>query len=188
MNVTIAKIINRIRHLPGEKNWRNKWKHDYERQLSASEIAVGEHRSLVGGMWDEIGELQFNFMKSAGLLPDHRLLDVGCGSLRGGLHFIRYLDAGNYYGIDMNVSLLRAGREVELPRAGLADKNPHLLVNDAFEFQKFDSSFQFALAISVFTHIPLNSIQRCLVNIASVLEPGGQILCNVLPGRQTAFP
>jgi SAM-dependent methyltransferase len=163
---------------------RNKWSHAYERQVSASEIAVGEHRTFVGGLWDEIGELQFRYLKNAGLLPQHRLLDVGCGALRGGLHFIRYLNPGNYYGIDMNESLIRAGREVELPRAGLAGRNPHLLVISAFEFQQFHSTFQFALALSVFTHIPINAIQRCLVSISRVLEPGGRFFATYFPAAK----
>lgn len=162
-------------------NAQNRWRHVYERQLRASEIAIGEHRRRVGGLWEQIGELQFNFLKEAGLLSCHRLLDVGCGALRGGVHFIRYLDPGNYFGIDMNESLIRAGREVELPKAGLSDAHSHFLVNDAFEFQKFNSSFPFALALSVFTHIPVNSIQRCLVNISAVLEPGGKFFATYFP-------
>ncbi len=38
----------------------------------------------VGGLWDEIGQLQFDFLRAKGLLPRHKLLDFGCGSLRGG--------------------------------------------------------------------------------------------------------
>lgn len=48
------------------------------------------HRIAVGGMWDEIGKLQFEFMVKQGLKPHHKFLDIGCGSLRGGysLHSI----------------------------------------------------------------------------------------------------
>lgn len=68
----------------------------------------GEHRSFIGGMWDELGDLQFEFMKEQGLKPHHRLGDVGCGALRGGVKFIPYLDAGNYYGLDINASCIDA--------------------------------------------------------------------------------
>ena len=74
------------------------------------------HRLGVGGMWEEIGKLQYELVVREGLLPRHKLLDVGCGSLRGGVHFIRYLDSGNYYGMDKNEKLLSAGHDVELPR------------------------------------------------------------------------
>ena len=53
---------------------------------------------MVGGMWDEIGRLQFEFLRARGLKADHWLLDIGCGCLRGGIHAIKYLKTGNYYG------------------------------------------------------------------------------------------
>lgn len=42
------------------------------------------HREYVGGMWDEIGKLQFNFLLSRGLRPEHVFLDIACGPLGGG--------------------------------------------------------------------------------------------------------
>ena len=146
----------------------------YRRQLSEEEIAQGAHRGFVGGLWEQIGRLQFDFLRERGLRPGDRLLDVGCGALRGGVHFIRYLDPGGYYGVDMNESLLAAAARVELPAAGLTERRPHLLLNDRFEFRRFGVTFRWALAQSVFTHLPLDSIERCLVNVAEVLEPGGR--------------
>jgi hypothetical protein len=29
-------------------------------------VAAGQHRSVVGGEWDEIGRLQFEFLKDSG--------------------------------------------------------------------------------------------------------------------------
>lgn len=43
------------------------------------------HRNYVGGLWDEIGLLQFEFLKSRGLKPHHVLVDIACGSLRAGV-------------------------------------------------------------------------------------------------------
>jgi hypothetical protein len=42
------------------------------------------HRNYVGGMWEEIGKLQFDFLVQQGLKPSHCFLDIGCGSFRGG--------------------------------------------------------------------------------------------------------
>ena len=82
-------------------------------------VEPGWHRRAVGGMWEELGRLQLDFLVGQGLRPDHYFLDVGCGSLRGGVHFIRYLEAGHYYGFDRSPERLEAGRDVELPRSGL---------------------------------------------------------------------
>ena len=132
------------------------------------------HRRAVGGMWDQVGPLQFGFLVDQGLNPSHKLLDVGCGSLRGGVHFLRYLENGNYYGIDASEKLLEAGVGIELHRSRLEDRTPHLLCSSDFYFSAFDAAFDYAIALSVFTHLPWNSIMRCLGNIATVLEPNGQ--------------
>jgi SAM-dependent methyltransferase len=146
----------------------------YDKQLTDEEVAYGYHRDFVGGMWETIGRQQFEFLVGRGLMPSHRLIDVGCGCLRGGVHFVGYLDPGNYYGIDVNASLIKAARDVELPAAGLAQRGAHLLVDGAFDFGRFGATFHFALAQSVFTHLPVNSIERCLVRLAEVVEPGGR--------------
>ena len=82
----------------------------YGRQLTEEEIRSGWHRQFVGGAWEEIGRLQFEYLRRQGLRPQHLLLDVGCGALRGGIHFVRYLEESHYCGIDINASLVEAGR------------------------------------------------------------------------------
>ena len=133
------------------------------------------HRDAVGGMWEEIGRLQFNFLVDQGLKPDMQLVDIGCGSLRGGVHFIKYLHSENYYGIDINSDLIKAGYEQEL-NPELREKCPqkNLLVNDQFKVSLFQHKFDFALAQSVFTHLPLNSIRRCLLELDKSMKPMGK--------------
>src|SRR5690349_16405338 len=136
----------------------------YGQQLTDAEIAGKKHRALVGGLWEEVGQLQFEFLKAEGLLAEHKLLDVGCGAMRGGVHFVNYLNAGNYFGLDINESLIKAGK-LELEHVGLLHKSPNLLVNDKFEASLFKTNFDFAIALSVFTHIFMNHIQRCLIEV-----------------------
>lgn len=149
----------------------------YSHQLTAEQIASGEHRAFVGGMWDTIGRLQLDFLTAQGLTPSHRLIDVGCGALRGGVHFIRYLNTSNYYGIDINSSLITAAMQ-ELANENILDKKPTLLVNDAFEFSKFGQKFDFALAVSVFTHLPMNHILRSMKEVRNVLSPSGKFFAS----------
>jgi ubiquinone/menaquinone biosynthesis C-methylase UbiE len=145
----------------------------YYRQLTQEQINAGKHRGMVGGMWEEIGRLQFEFLRARGLKQNHRLLDIGCGSLRGGIHAIKYLEAGNYYGLDINSSLIEAGRH-EVRLAGLTHKNPHLAVSDRFELGLFREKFDYLLALSVFTHLFANHIIRCLAEVREVLAPEGR--------------
>jgi SAM-dependent methyltransferase len=158
----------------------------FHRELKPEEIARGDHRTTVGGMWEEIGQLQLDFLKSRGLKPAHKLCDAGCGALRGGLHFIRYLDAGNYHGLDINASLIDAGRK-ELAQAGLEAKKPNLLVNDRFEMHRFGAKFDYILAVSVFTHLFGNHIVRCLAEAQKVLAPGGQFLATFFEAPASVY-
>ncbi|MCC3571018.1 MAG: class I SAM-dependent methyltransferase [Microcoleus sp. PH2017_40_RAT_O_B] len=142
--------------------------------LYNNEFPAHNHRDSVGGMWDEIGKLQLNFMVDRGLKPDMKLIDIGCGCLRAGVHFISYLNDGNYYGIDMSSALINAGYQKELDVSG-RKKTPknNFLVNSHFESYRFGVEFDFAVAQSVFTHLPLNQIRRCLFELAKCVKEGG---------------
>ncbi|WP_201092534.1 class I SAM-dependent methyltransferase [Thiocystis minor] len=144
----------------------------YFRQLSDEEIKHQAHREFVGGLWDELGELQLNFLIQHGLKPHHKLLDIGCGCLRGGVHYIRYLDEGNYFGLDINASLIEAGK-IEVEQAGLSRKHPTLIVDDEFACGRFGEKFDFIVSVSLFTHLPFNVIVRCLHRARESLLPHG---------------
>jgi SAM-dependent methyltransferase len=126
----------------------------------------------VGGLWEEMGRLQFDFLKRNGLEPGHSLLDIGCGTLRGGRHFIRYLQPGRYTGIDISEGALAYGRKL-LIEEDLADRDARLVLNagkrlDFAEFQ--DQSFDYLLAQSVFTHLPRDLIEECFLHVRQVMH------------------
>jgi len=127
----------------------------------------------VGGLWEEIGKLQFNFLVKNGLKPEHFLLDVGCGSLRGGLYFIKYLKNGHYFGIDKNSKFLDGGK-IELNEKKLAYKNPILKQLENFEFNTLNQNFDYANAQSVFTHLNGDAIKLCLQSMEKVLVKNGK--------------
>ncbi len=130
-------------------------------------------RQSVGGLWEQMGKLQFDYLVGQGLEPQHDFLDVGCGVLRAGIPLIDYLEPDRYCGLDASSDILAAAR-VELGWAGLENKRPQLVLSRAFEFDRFNRSFDFAIAQSVFSHIPLNDINVCLQNIQHVLKPAGR--------------
>ena len=150
---------------------------DYDdKKAIARGVADGRHRELIGGMWDEIGKLQLEFLSANGLTPDATLIDIGCGALRGGVHFVRHLDPGHYFGMDSNLSLLDAGYDKELGQSDLQGKLPRsqLVCNSDFDFSAFPAEFDFALAQSLFTHLPLNHLRLCLARLAPKMKSGGR--------------
>lgn len=123
-----------------------------------------DHREAVGGMWDVIGRLQLDFMKGQGLKPEHRLLDIGCGSLRAGRFFIEYLKAGGYLGLDVDEALVKDGLLHEVDPKVVEEKRPGFAFNYDFNFS-FDEKPDFALAQSVFTHLTPDQMRACLNNL-----------------------
>jgi len=87
-----------------------------ESQYSARHSLVGP-----GDLWDVKRRFQLEFLLGAGLKPHHRLLDFGCGTLRGGLPLIEYLDQGNYVGLDVRTETLKEACH-ELEESGLDQK------------------------------------------------------------------
>lgn len=127
--------------------------------------AVGP-RDYIGGLWHEMGEMQFKFLVERGLLPEHTLLDIACGSLRLGVRVIPYLNAGNYLGIDMQQDLIEHGKIVEIGSTLCLTKQPELVVSGSFEFTKFSKRPDVAITQSLFSHLIGSDIALCLGNLS----------------------
>jgi len=131
------------------------------------------HREYIGGRWEEIGRLQFDFLVQHGLEPHHYLCDVACGSFRAGQHFIDYLEAGHYLGIEKEEDLVQAGIEWELGAELYELKQPRVVISSQFEFEKFDVRPDYAIAQSLFTHLPPSVIDLCMSNLAPFMRADG---------------
>jgi SAM-dependent methyltransferase len=123
--------------------------------------------------WLALGAMQFDYLVGHGLRPEHRMLEIGCGNLRGGWRFIRHLEPGHYHGIDISPDILIAA-QATLSEYGLQAKLPHLTpVRDlTFAFLP-DDAFTVVHAHSVFSHSPIEVIDECLAHVGRVLAPGG---------------
>ena len=136
----------------------------------SDEGAVGSHTHE---SWLKIGQMQFDYLVSHGLKPGMRMLEIGCGNLRAGRLFIDYLDAGDYYGIDISPDILLAAQRT-LAEAGLQDKLPHLtLVQDLKLAFLPAGHFDVVHAHSVFSHSPIEVIEECLAHVGRVMKPDG---------------
>jgi SAM-dependent methyltransferase len=134
---------------------------------------VLDHRNPAGELSEEIGRLQFDFLVSMGLRPHHHLIDVGCGRLRAGAHFIRFLDTGRYCGFEKDRDLLSAGIAEELGPVLFDAKRPLFIVTDRFAFDCCDHAPDFVSAHSIFAHLPPESIALCLENLRDRIAPNG---------------
>lgn len=130
----------------------------------ADALAKGRHRDIVGGRWDETGRAQMSALCGEGLLPHHRLLDIGAGSLRLGCKAVPFLDPGHYWATDLSAALMRRGYDLELAQK---DRLPVAqMVEDAdFSFPGIPESIDYAIAFAVFTHLPGGHLEAALHNL-----------------------
>lgn len=162
---------NVIKCIPGAKWFYRKLTQKQDPHGPAGIRKLG-HREYVGGYWEQIGKLQFDFLVKEGLRPSNYFLDVACGRLRGGVRFIPYLDAGHYLGIDKEESLIQAGI-TELGRELYEKMRPQLIASGDFEFEKFGVRPDIALAQSLFTHLPPALIETCFRKLRRAIGEAG---------------
>ena len=151
---------------------------DMNRYLNRTQISekvsLKKHRQVVGGLWEEIGELQLNALKSVGLRTESTLLDAGCGSLRAGHLAIDYLRAGHYWGFDYNEPLITAGYANELnDEQRLKCPVENLFEHDITQPIPLNRTFDFALAFSIFTHLSFQATRIGLANLAAIIGDDG---------------
>lgn len=143
-------------------------------------------KSAGGGMWEEIGQLQYEFIINKNLQPHHKMLDIGCCVLRGGRHFIKYLNTGKYYGIDISSKAITYAKQL-VQQEGLSEKSPLLIVSEKkdLKFREFSGeTFDYILAQSVFTHLKPEHIKECFENIGNIMHENSFFYFTYLKGEK----
>ena len=106
-----------------------------------------------------------------GLKPEHRVLDIGAGSLRVGWWFVQYIDPSNYHAIEPVEDRILAAVDI----LGLDDI--HVYHNMDFEFPSL--AFDFVIARSIWTHASKSMISTMLSEFAENATPNGKFLTSV---------
>jgi SAM-dependent methyltransferase len=145
-----------------------------------------DHRSFVGpeALYDVFAAMQFNLLTSLGLREHHRLLDVGCGSLRAGRLFICYLAPGHYAGVEPEAWLVTEGVRSQLGADMLRLKQPRFEHRDDFRLTALGQEFDFLLAQSIFSHTTQAQIQTCFAEAKKVLAPDGVFAATFFEGSE----
>ena len=66
----------------------------------------GRHSTGRHPIWQQWGDAILHRLIARGLRPDDLVVDYGCGTLREGVHLIRYLAKGRYIGLDIDERIL----------------------------------------------------------------------------------
>ncbi len=141
------------------------------------------------------------FIREGGLKPEDSVLDIGSGIGRMAVPMAKYLTTGRYEGFDA----VRQG--VDWCKSNIQRKYPNFnfiyadLDNDLYKSKGFnaaeyrfdypDENFDFAISISVFTHMLKDEIINYLRETSRVLKKGGVLFATFFvlpddfqPGRQ----
>ncbi len=129
------------------------------------------------GQYDYMGATQFRLLTTLGLRESHRVLDLGCGSLRAGRLLIPYLLPDGYYGIEPNAWLVEEAVEHQLGRDIVRIKRPRFDANAEFRTDVFGVDFDFIVAQSIFSHTTPELTVTALRNMREALAAGGLIAC-----------
>jgi hypothetical protein len=138
------------------------------------------YRAFVGspGLYDVTAAMQFMVMTALGLREWHKLLDIGCGSLRGGRLFIAYLRPDRYFGIEPNAWLIEDAIRYEIGPDMIYIKRPTFDHNSDFTLTVFGEEFHYMVAQSILTHVSQAQMDRCFSQAKLALKPQGFFAAN----------
>lgn len=129
-------------------------------------------------LWEMKRDFQISFLRNIGLKPEHQLMDFGCGTLRGGLPLIQYLDTGNYSGIEVRQQVLDEGI-LELNESGLTHKNARLEHVTDLSQHELGVRYDVIWAFSVLIHLEDNILGEVLDFVSRHLSEKGVFYANV---------
>jgi SAM-dependent methyltransferase len=135
-------------------------------------------RKIEGDLnWIDSAKKRFTaYKKSVDLEPRFRVIDYGCGTLRVGVHFINFLDKGNYWGMEPSPGMTEVGAEL-VGQELMAAKTPVLSGISENDIERAaDWGADFVFSVNVAFHIPPSEIERYLANLVRLTAKKGAIL------------
>ena len=152
------------------------------RPAEATDIDKFHTALRTAGIWsggpedrfENLGRKSLAAMINYGLMPDHKVLDVGAGSLRVGWWLFHYIEPSNYYAIEPVRSRID-------PAVKMLGVDIHTYYNEDFEFP--DVKFDFVIARSIWTHASKVMIAKMLSEFAENSSADAKFLASVLLAR-----
>ena len=148
---------------------------DYERHVAhlIATQPIDEAMSLaVGGGYDEVGSIERDIMRWAGLKDGMLVIDLGCGSGRLA-HALGQSVKIDLLGVDIVQALLDYA-------ATKCPPNYKFVLNHTLTIPAKDDCADFVASFSVFTHLLHSETYLYMEDIRRVLKPGGKLVLSFL--------
>lgn len=144
------------------------------------------YRAYVGPPkdYDLVSAMAFNLLTCLGLRQHHRVLDVGCGSLRIGRLLIPYLNESHYIGVEPNKWLVDDGIANELGMDLVRIKKPRFSFRASMCDFKDSLHLDYAIAQSIFSHCGDDLIRLWLSQMSFHLKDDAAIVATFLIGNE----
>jgi ubiquinone/menaquinone biosynthesis C-methylase UbiE len=155
----------------------------YETVAEMLARSFDEEASVGEGDFDLVGRKELAILVMEGLQPEHRLLDMGCGSGRLAVHAVAFLGAGSYIGTDISPSMLAAAERRVAQQLPGSSCSVSWRMQPAGCFTVADASVNLLCAFSVFTHMEAEDTFRYLHAARRIMKPEGKLVLSCLPLR-----
>jgi hypothetical protein len=159
--------------------------YDYYAEQAAQHLSTGKaHATLGPKLCDkEFGDpdSSVELLVSHGLRPEHVLVDYGCGSLRSGVHYMNYLNPGNYWGMDVADTFFTMGLEM-IDAQLLKEKQPNLRVIGDESLREVQSKQpDYLISLGVVQHVPREELVEYFSKVLGLLsgEALAFVACNI---------
>jgi len=137
----------------------------------------GPHKSLGGhlkdGKFGEQGQKEFQKIIRYGITPSDTFVDYGCGTLRVGVHFIKYLEYGRYWGLDISHDFFEEGKRL-IGDELLQSKGPNFRTIDEPNVAAVSAAKpRWLLSYRVLTHVHPDELGSYVGNILKIIGQSG---------------
>lgn len=157
--------------------------------LVKDQLARGKPHATLGGKlkkgeFGQSGQSMFQRLVNLGLREDHVLVDYGCGTLRVGVHAIKYLGQGAYWGLDIAEFLLEEGRAL-IGKDLIGQKRPNLRVISPESVEEAAvARADFLLSSAVIIHVHPDELAEYVSNVMRIIGHNGQAILTAKCARE----
>jgi SAM-dependent methyltransferase len=140
------------------------------------------YRAAVGNAddWERHGQVQFQFLKSQGLKPEHRLTEIGCGTGRLARKVVPYLQNGHYLGVDLSPLAIAAVKQLSEEEGWIAQR-PLFMVSSV---PPAHPAADYLWCFSVSVHLPVEEWRAVVLCAAAAMHDDSQFLFSYVPEKQ----
>jgi len=147
-----------------------------ERKLREGKRHESLGNKLYGDDYGVSGRAVLSYLVKLGLKPDDACVDYGCGTLRVGVHLIKYLNRGRYWGLDISEFLINEGQSL-IGNELWEEKQPNLkVISDESVTQAAAAKASFLISTKVLIHVHPDELKEYLYDVVRIIKPSGQAI------------